>query len=241
MGALPNPTQGGGAAGARERRRPSDGNNGTMPGPATPGGDLAGGQNSATSLPGQAPENGQTPFPGAQPYPGAQPLPGQTGQPTAIQPGQTTPVYPPGVPVPAPQGFPGQAGISPGMVPPGQPAYYQGMPAQPGMPGSASVTGGASAVSPGNTSASGSSFVGGGGSFVGGGGSYVGGGAPASQPCLSAAGHSSRPSQLSRDSFPLPSRCAGSARQFTNWRQCLPIRSRPGRTALLPAFPNRER
>ena len=42
MGALPNQTQGGGAAGARERRRPSDGNNGTMPGPAAPGGDLAG-------------------------------------------------------------------------------------------------------------------------------------------------------------------------------------------------------
>ena len=49
MGALPNPTQGGGAAGARERRRPSDGNNATMPGPAIPGGDIAGGQN---------PENG---------------------------------------------------------------------------------------------------------------------------------------------------------------------------------------
>jgi type II secretory pathway pseudopilin PulG len=173
MGALPNPTQGGGAASARERRRPSDGNNGTMPGPAIPGGDVAGGQN---------PENGQPPFPGAQPFPNSQSIPGQTGQPTAIQPGQTPPVYPPGVPVPAPQGFPGQAGISPGMVTPGQPAYYQGMPAQPGMPGSTSVTGGASAVSPGNTSASGSSFVGGGGSFVGGGGSYVGGGAPASQP-----------------------------------------------------------
>jgi len=176
MGALANPTQGGGAAGARERRRPSDGNNATMPGPAIPGGDTAGGQNSAAPpFPGQAPDNGQTPLTGAQPFPGAQPLSGQTGQPTAIQPGQSTPVYPPGVPIP------GQAGISPVMIP-GQQPYYPGMPVQPGMPGAPSVTGGASAVSPGNTSASGNSFVGGGGPYVGGGGSYVGGGAPVSQP-----------------------------------------------------------
>jgi hypothetical protein len=199
MGALPNATQGGGAAGARERRRPSDGNNAAMPGPALPGGDISGGQNPATPpLPGQqAPDNGQTPFPGAQPYPNAQSLPGQTGQltamqpgqptamqpgqPTAIQPGQSTPVYPPGVPVPAPQGFPGQAGISPGMVTPGQPAYYQGMPAQPGMPGFPSVTGGRGATTPVNTPTTGNSFVGGGGSFVGGGGSYVGGGSTVSQ------------------------------------------------------------
>ena len=58
MGALPNQTQGGGAASARERRRPSDGNNATMPGPAVPGGDLSGGQNSARPpLPG--PDAGQ--------------------------------------------------------------------------------------------------------------------------------------------------------------------------------------
>ena len=239
MGALPNPTQGGGAASARERRRPSDGNNATMPGPALPGGDIAGGQNSATPpFPGQAPDNGQTPFPGAQPYPNAQPLPGQTGQPTAIQPGQPTPVYPPGVPVPAPQGFPGQAGISPGMVTPGQPAYYQGMPAQPGMPGSPSVTGGASAVSPGNTSASGNSFVGGGGSFVGGGGSYVGGGSTWIPAGLSAASHPSGTIQLSRESPPFPAR--RERLSIHKAAECLPIRSCLGRTALLPAFPNRE-
>ena len=120
MGALPNPTQGGGAASARDRRRPSEGNNATMPGPALPGGDVSGGQNSPTpALPGQTPDNGQTPVPGAQPDP--------NGQPVAGQPGQPTPVYPPGMPIPAPQGFPGQAGVSPGMVSPGM--------VSPGQPG----------------------------------------------------------------------------------------------------------
>ena len=137
IGGLQNPTQGGGAASARDRRRPSDGNNATMPGPAIPGGDIAGGQN---------PENGQPPFPGQAPdnaVASSQPPAQRTNRTAHSDPTRTNPlpVYPPGVPVPAPQGFPGQPGISPGMVTPGQPAYYQGMPAQPGMPGSPSVTG----------------------------------------------------------------------------------------------------
>jgi type II secretory pathway pseudopilin PulG len=160
MGALQNQPQGGGAANARDRRRPSEGNNASMPGPAVPGGDLANGQNTpGLPVPGQTPDNGQS-------------VPGQIGQPT--------PAYP-GMPVPAPQGFPGQATVSPGMVTPGmvtpgQPVYSPGMPAQPGMPGAPSITAGRGATMQGTPSPSGNSFVGGGGSFVGGGGSYVGGG-----------------------------------------------------------------
>ena len=76
----------GGAASQRDRRRASDSNNATMPGPAVPGGDLSGGQNSgATTIPGQTPDNGQLPQTSAngQPgqLPGQQGFPGQTGMP----------------------------------------------------------------------------------------------------------------------------------------------------------------
>jgi hypothetical protein len=82
LGGLPNQVQGGGAANVRDRRRPSEGANATMPGPATPGGDLSGGQNSgAPPLPGQGTDSGQTPLPGTT-YPAAgQPVAGQSGQP----------------------------------------------------------------------------------------------------------------------------------------------------------------
>ena len=50
LGSSQNPTQGGGAPSARDRRRPSEGANATMPGPA-PGGDLSGGQNSGMPPP----------------------------------------------------------------------------------------------------------------------------------------------------------------------------------------------
>ena len=86
-----NPTQGAGAPNQRDRRRPSDAANGTMPGPALPGGDAANGQNNgAPPLPGQVPDNGQNQNqnqlagtqinPNGQPaqgLPGQQPFPGQ--------------------------------------------------------------------------------------------------------------------------------------------------------------------
>ena len=89
LGGSQNSTQGGGASSVRDRRRTSDGANATMPGPALPGGDLSGGQNSGVPpLPGQGPGNGQSALPGTQTYPTGQP--GFSGQPgTAIlgQPG----------------------------------------------------------------------------------------------------------------------------------------------------------
>ena len=159
LGSSQNPTQGGGAPSVRDRRRPSEGANTTMPGPALPGGGLSGGQNSGVPpLPGQRPDSGQSPLPGT-----AYPI---TGQPVAGQPGQ--PVYvPPGMTIPGQQGMPGQ---------PGMPTM-PGMPGMPGIPSSRTVT------APGAASNSGSSFVGGGGSFVGGGSSFVGGGSvTGSQP-----------------------------------------------------------
>src|ERR1035438_3424507 len=103
LGGSQNSTQGGGASSVRDRRRTSDGANATMPGPALPGGDLSGGQNSGVPpLPGQGPGNGQSALPGTQTYPTGQPgfsgqpgmaIPGQPGFPgtvsgvTAIQPG----------------------------------------------------------------------------------------------------------------------------------------------------------
>jgi hypothetical protein len=97
LGGSQNSTQGGGASSVRDRRRTSDGANATMPGPALPGGDLSGGQNS-----GVPPLPGQSALPGTQTYPTGQPgfsgqpgmaVPGQAGFPgtvsgvTAIQPG----------------------------------------------------------------------------------------------------------------------------------------------------------
>jgi len=108
LGGSPNATQGGGAASVRDRRRTSDGANGTMPGPATPtpptpGGDPSGGQN-----PGQTPDGGQQ-----QPLPGTS-FPGQPGQPGIPQP----PAYPG---QPAYPGMPGMPGVpsSPNATPPG--------------------------------------------------------------------------------------------------------------------------
>src|SRR5450756_381292 len=79
LGSVQNPTQGGGAVSVRDRRRPSEGANATMPGPALPGGDLSGGQNSGVPpLPGQGPNSGQAPLPGTT-Y-----LTGQPGQPGPV-------------------------------------------------------------------------------------------------------------------------------------------------------------
>src|ERR1035441_9383656 len=65
LGGSQNSTQGVGASSVRDRRRTSDGANATMPGPALPGGDLSGGQNSGVPpLPGQGPGNGQSALPG---------------------------------------------------------------------------------------------------------------------------------------------------------------------------------
>jgi type II secretory pathway pseudopilin PulG len=108
LGGTPNQGQGGGAPGARDRRRPSEGANATMPG-TTPGqgpagGDPSGGQN---TIPGQAPDGGQQPLPGTSPT-------GQTGQPP----------YPPGTSIPGQPAYPGMPGIpgipsSPTATPPG--------------------------------------------------------------------------------------------------------------------------
>jgi hypothetical protein len=177
LGATLNPNPGGGAASQRDRRRTSDSANGTMPGPAVPGADMSGGQNSgAPGLPGQTPDNGQLP-PGTQISANGQPVqPGQPGQPGV-------PTYPPGITVPgqmpAPQGFPGQQGLPGQGTIPGQPVMPGMQPGMPGMPGRGVPTNTANTS---NTS-SGNSFVGGGGAYVGGGGAYVGGGSvTGSQP-----------------------------------------------------------
>ena len=91
--AAQNPVQGAGAPNQRDRRRASDSANGTTPGPAVPGSDLAGGQNNGLPpLPGQTPDNGQDQnqlnqtnpngqpvqgLPGQQPFPGQQSFPGR--------------------------------------------------------------------------------------------------------------------------------------------------------------------
>ncbi len=107
-----NQNPGGGAASQRDRRRPSESANATMPGPAVPGApgtDQSGGQNPGNpGLPGQATDQN-----------GANGLPQQAG----IQ-GYTPGVSVPGQ-APAPQGFPGQQGY------PGQGT----IPGQTGMPG----------------------------------------------------------------------------------------------------------
>jgi hypothetical protein len=163
--------QGSGAPNQRDRRRPSDGANSTMPGPAQPGGDLAGqnpagGQNNGVPpLPGQMPDNGQNPLSANQNNPNGQPIPGLPGQ--QQFPGQRIFPVPPGTPMQGLQGQQGQQGVP---VMQGQ----QGVPGMPGMPGAAPTA---------PSTAAGNSFVGGGGSFVGGGGSYVGGGSvTGSQP-----------------------------------------------------------
>jgi type II secretory pathway pseudopilin PulG len=103
LGGSQNQGQGGGAASARDRRRPSEGANSTMPGQGPPGGDPSGGQN-----PGQTPDGGQQ-----QPLPGTS-FPGQPGQPGIPQP----PAYPG---QPAYPGMPGMPGVpsSPNATPPG--------------------------------------------------------------------------------------------------------------------------
>ena len=144
LGGSQNSTQGGGASSVRDRRRTSDGANATMPGPALPGGDLSGGQNSGVPpLPGQGPGNGQSALPGTQTYPTGQP--GFSGQPGTAILGQPGFSGQPGMPIPGQPGFPGTV---------------SGVTAiQPGAnPSSGNSFGGGS-----------SSFVGGGNSFVGGG------------------------------------------------------------------------
>jgi uncharacterized membrane protein YgcG len=140
LGGSQNQTQGGGVPNARDRRRPSEGANATMPGSVT-----------GQGIPGGDPSGGQTPVPGAidpntgQPVAGqpvaVPPVTGQAGQPSFGQPGMT---------LPGQQGFPAQQ-VTPGIA--------GGMMNAPGSASNSSnsMVGG------------GGSFVGGGGSFVGGG------------------------------------------------------------------------
>ena len=115
---------GGGAANVRDRRRPSESANTTMPGTTPgqgPGGvDPSGGQN---TLPGQTPDGGQQPLPGTSP----------TGQPGQLP-------YPPGASIPGQPGqppYPGQPGM-PGI--PGGPAVT--LPGASSNPSNSSVGGG---------------------------------------------------------------------------------------------------
>jgi hypothetical protein len=145
LGGSQNQSQGGGVPNARDRRRPSEGANATMPGSVT-----------GQGTPGGDPSGGQTPVPGA--------IDPTTGQPVAVLPVAGQPVA-----IPPVAGQTGQPSFGqPGMTLPGQP----GFPAQqvtPGMAGGMmNPPGGAS--NPGNSMVGGGgSFVGGGGSFVGGG------------------------------------------------------------------------
>lgn len=93
LGGAPNQGQAGGAANVRDRRRPSEGANSTMPG-NTPGQGPAGGDPSGqnqNTLPGQVPDgSGTSPTgqPGQPPYPG---MPGVPSNPsTANPPGTST-------------------------------------------------------------------------------------------------------------------------------------------------------
>ena len=177
MGSTPN-GQAGGAASARDRRRPNESGTAGMPGNGQPGNglpgtDVSGVQTTGIALmpgqqqpgqqqpgqpqPGQL-QPGQTLPPGALPpnFPGGQQFPGMNGQPVTGANGQ--PVYPPGMPGQVGQpGFPGAIGGRPGTIP-------------------GSSVGSSGGSSGGASAGSGGSFVGGGGSYVGGGGSYVGGG-----------------------------------------------------------------
>jgi type II secretory pathway pseudopilin PulG len=238
LGAMPNQNQPGGAANARDRRRPSEGNNATMPGSGAPGTDQTNGQNSPnTPIPGQTPDNGQYQA-------------GQIGQPTPAMP----------MPIPAPQGFPGQATVSPGMVSPGMtspgmtsPGMSPGMTSpgmvspgmvspgmvspgmtspgmvSPGMPG----FGGRGGITPTTTpTSSGNSFVGGGGSFVGGSGSYVGGGSvTGSQPAYPGqagfAGQQAYPGLPGQPGAPVNSQAGGMS----------PYPIQPGSNGTPPGFP----
>jgi uncharacterized membrane protein YgcG len=134
LGGSQNQTQGGGVPNARDRRRPSEGANATMPGSVTgqgtPGGDPSGGQTPAPGI--IDPNTGQ---PVAVP-----PVTGQTGPPSFGQPGMT---------LPGQQGFPGQQ-VTPGLA--------GGMMNAPGASnqGNSMVGGGGSFVG------GGGSFVGGG-------------------------------------------------------------------------------
>ena len=121
----------------RDRRRPSDGNNGTMPGPALPGGDIAGGQNTgAPPLPGQAPDNGQN-LQGQ--LPGTQTNPDKPDSPQGSSPANNPSPLPPGLPSPAPEAIPGQQQGSPHGARPDSRTYHTracrrspGCPDQPG-------------------------------------------------------------------------------------------------------------
>jgi type II secretory pathway pseudopilin PulG len=134
LGGSQNQGQSGGAAGVRERRRPSEGANASMPGSTGPG--SGGVDPNGQPLPVQGPDG--LPLPGA-------PSTGQPGQPT----------YPPGASIP---GQPGQPGM-PGQ--PGQPAY-PGMPGAPGgQPGAPPNSGNSSVGGGGGFVGGGGSFVGG--------------------------------------------------------------------------------
>ena len=151
LGGSENQGQSGGAASARDRRRPSEGANSTMPGQGPAAGDPSGGQ---YPLPGQGPDGGPgtsaTGQPG-QPYPPGTNIPGQPGYPG--QPGQ--PGYP-GMPGVNPGGAfqPGGATVTgsqpgdpgnPGQTPPGQPGTGGGMPQGFPQPGTAAGQGNAAA------------------------------------------------------------------------------------------------
>jgi type II secretory pathway pseudopilin PulG len=138
LGGPQNQGQSGGAAGVRERRRPSEGANASMPGSTGPG-------------TGGVDPNGQ-PLPVG---PDGLPLP---GAPSTGQPGQ--PTYPPGASIPGQPGYPGMPGQ------PGQPAY-PGMPGAPGspiggQPGASPNSGNSSVGGGGGFVGGGGSFVGGG-------------------------------------------------------------------------------
>ncbi len=137
LGGSQDPSQGGGAANPRDRRRTSEGANSTMPGQGPAGGDPLGGQN---PLPGQGPDGGPQPFPGTS----------STGQPG--QPG-----FPPGANIPGQPGYPGRPAY-PGMpgMPGGRSSGTANQPGNPSNPSNTSVGGGGGFVG------GGGSFVGGG-------------------------------------------------------------------------------
>ena len=140
IGATPTGPAGGGAANVRDRRRPSEAGNASMP-----GADVTGAQTTGiAALPGQ---NGQ-------------PVPGQNLNP--VQPG----IYPTGQPMPGAVPTAGLPAGAPGTLPPGVPP----MPGAGGiqLPGGAN-TGVTATNTGGGFVGGGGAYVGGGGSFVGGG------------------------------------------------------------------------
>ncbi len=219
LGAAQNPTQGAGVPNQRDRRRASDGANGTMPGPALPGSDPAGGQNNGVPpLPGQAPDNGQNQnqLPGTQ----TQSRDGAARAGT-IRPFRTDLSRPADFPSAARNADARPAARRPMMQ--GQ----QGVPGMPGMPGMANnrlgATPGASSTSSGN------SFVGGGSSFVGGGTSYVGGGAVLPDPSRRIRANPPIPGQ------PLPGLPGAPVNSQTGGVS--PYPTQPGANGTPPGFP----